>query len=283
VLKKGSIGLILLLCLAGGALADRPLAFGEFWNNVAYYDTNLEYPNFASVLAYYQGKVGLNLFNSPLQAYAVYYGEASQSANYWDNSLYYGGGLRFKPFEGYNGTGWYNEWVRDVKIFGESLSSTYLKNAASAEAGGLRKTDFRYGFDLWHEWNLDWPIPSLPWGELWANYSHRSTNFGWEDFNDYIFYFQPKFGWHLGNGIESYLKADLVASGKSGASYAFLNTADYGVGIRVEPWRQEKGIDDFIRKFKIFAEVLGVSYLKDKSATPVNSDLRFGIDFSTGR
>lgn len=261
----------------------RPFTFVELWNNVAYYDTNLEKKGFASFLGRFEGKVGVNLFNSPLQVYGVYYGTFSQSDDYWDNSLFSGGGVRYKPFESYGGSGWQDEWVRDVKVYAESLGSSYLKNAASAEADGLKTTDTRYGIEVWHEWNLDKPKESLPWGELWANISARSTNFSTVESNSYVFYFQPKIGRHLGRGIGIYLRGDVTYSDRD--DY-WLNIADYGIGVRFEPWRQSGGENNLFHKFKMFAEILGVSYLKDKPADSnkeVATDARFGIDFSFGR
>ncbi len=262
--------------------------FIEVWNNLSYYDTNLEKKGFASFLARYEGKIGLNLFRSPLQLYGVYYGMLSQADAYWDNSLFSGLGLRYKPFEGFAGTSWANEWISGVKIFAEKLNSSYLKGGASAEADDLATEDTRYGIDVWYEWNLDEPDERVPWGELWLNLSSRQTNFGWEPdgFNDWVLYFQPKFGCHLGNGIGLYLRSSVAASGKEGPSYSFLNIADYGVGIRFEPWRESKVVNDFLRKFKMFAEVVGVTYLKDKpsgSNNEVSSDVRFGVELSYGR
>jgi hypothetical protein len=271
---------LLLLC---GLAAAETKPFAELWNNIAHYDTNVERQGFASLLGRFEGKVGLNLFDTPLQAYGAYYCMASQSPDYWDNSLFYGPGLRFKPFGGYEAGSWTMAWLPDLKIFVESLSASYLKNAASGEAN--KRTDLRYGFDLWHEWNLDKPDYSQFWGEIWSNLSYRSTNFSWTDFNGYLFYFQPKVGRHLGNGVEAYLKADLTMSSQD--DY-WLNVGDYGLGIRFEPWRSAYKTDEdsLLKKFKMFAEVLGVSYLKDKPADPqktVASDFRFGIDFSYGR
>lgn len=282
-------GIIVFLLFQGLAFArngpppKRSTTFVELWNNIAYYDTNLEKKGFASVLGRFEGKIGLNLFNSPLQVYGVYYGTFSQSEDYWDNSLFFGGGVRYKLFEGYQGSGWQDEWIRDLKIFAESLGSTYLRNAASAEAAGLKTTDTRYGIEVWHEWNLDRADESLPWGELWANLSVRGTNFSTAESNNYVLYFQPKIGKHLGKGVEVYLRADVTSSDRD--DY-WLNIADYGVGVRFEPWRKNSGANDLFRKFRMFAEFLGVSYLKDKPTDPnkeVLTDVRFGIDFSFGR
>jgi len=281
-------GFVVLLLLVGPCIAATGEAGGispflESWNNIAYYGTNVERQGFSSLLGQLQGKVGLTLFAVPLQVYGAYYCTASQSPDYWDNCLFYGPGIRFRPLANYPPQGWLDAWLPDLKIFVESLSASYLKDAASGEVN--RRIDLRYGFDLWHEWNLDKPDYSQFWGELWSNLSYRSTNFSWTDFNGDIFYFQPKLGRHLGNGIEAYLKADLTMSSKN--DY-WLNVGDYGLGLRFEPWRSAYKADEdsLLKKFKMFAEVLGVSYLKDKPTDPqktVASDVRFGIDFSYGR
>jgi hypothetical protein len=263
---------------------EQPLFFLELWNNAAFYDTNLEKQRFASILGRFEGKVGFNVFHFPLQTYGVYYGASSQDEAYWNNYIFSGGGVRLIPFRSYRGTAWFNEWVPGLKIFYEGLSSSYLKNAASAEA--LAKTDTRYGIEIWHEWNQENPDRGRPWGELWMNYSYRETNFGWEEFKDSVLYFQPKFGIHLAKDIKAYLRADITSSGKEGPDYSFLNIADYGVGVRFEPLREIGEATDLFRKFKMFAEVLGVSYLKDKPTDPskvVSSDVRFGVEFSYGR
>ena len=277
------VAFFLLACTA--AFAELT-PFCELWNDFAYFDTNNERKGFSSILGRYEGKAGIYLLDTPIQLYGAYYGTTAQSGDYWDNSIFSGFGIRVKPFQNFPASGWQNEWIRDIKLFGESLSSNYLKGSDSAEAAGLAKQDTRYGIDLWHEWNLDNANENLPWGELWANLSYRKTNFGWEDFKEYVFYFQPKLGKHLGRGIEVYLKGDLTISGKGGPSYSFLNLADYGIGIRFEPWRKMNIDNDFLKKFKMFVEALGVSYLKDRPADPsknVSSDVRFGIDFSYGR
>ncbi|MDD5383070.1 MAG: hypothetical protein PHH60_05395 [Candidatus Margulisbacteria bacterium] len=266
------------------ATSSQPL-FLELWNNAAFYDTNLEKKKYASVLARFEGKAGLNVFRYPLQVYGVYYGAASQSNDYWDNYFYSGGGVRLIPFRDFYGKDWRTEWLSGLKIYYEDLSASYFKNAASAEA--LAKKDTRYGVEIWHEWNQDNPDYRLPWAELWFNYSHRETNFGWEEFKTDVMNVQPKLGIYLSDVIKAYLRGDLVASYKEGPSYTFLNVADYGLGVRFEPWRGTQTRDDLLKKFKMFLEVLGVSYLKGYEPTDpgkrVSSDVRFGIEFSYGR
>lgn len=273
----------LLLILTAAALpvfsqgGSRPLFFAESWNKIAYYETNAERVSFSSLLGRLEGKLGFNLFGSPLQAYGVYYGVLSQDSSYWNNAVYYGAGVRLKPFENYRPSSWLNEWLPDLKIFAESLNANYFQNAASAE--GSPKEDLRYGLEVWHEWNLDQPDYRYTWGELWTNLSYRSTDFSESNFNDYIFYFQPKLGWHWGGGLEPYLKADLTYSGKSSS---WRNTLLYGGGFRLQPWRLKADKDSLLKKFKIFVEVLRISYLKDKPAREIPSDVRFGVDFSYG-
>lgn len=273
-------GLFLALLLLSPVAAE-PRPFGEFWNSVSYYDTNLERKGFASLLSYFGGKLGLEL--GPLQFYGTYYATiASDSPNYWDNAICAGPGLSFCPLVDYQAKGWVDEWIPNLRVFYESLHSSFLKNAASGEAN--LRDDTRYGFDLWHEWNLDKPDLNNFWGEVWANYSYRTTNFNWTDFKGTILYFQPKIGWHLGQGIEPYIKADLTTSSQD--SY-WLNVADYGFGIRFEPWRRDyPSGDSILKNFKMFAEILSVSYLKDRPTNPnssVERDVRFGVDFSFGR
>ncbi|OGB87443.1 hypothetical protein A3H38_02150 [candidate division WOR-1 bacterium RIFCSPLOWO2_02_FULL_46_20] len=285
----GLLALVLLLFYSGAVFAadeaspQAPI-FTEFWNSVAFYDTNLEKNNYSSILGRFEGKVGLNLGQLPVQVYGVYYSAASQIEKYWDNYLYAGAGMRLFPFRGYQANGWYNEWLPDVRVFVESLTPTYLKNAVSAES--LAKNDARYGVEVWHEWNQVNPDVTKPWGELWAKADYRTTNFGWEDFTSYIIYLQPKYGIYLDEAIKVYWRGDVTYSHKSGPSYSFLNIADYGVGIRFEPFRNRTQPAELLHKFNMFAEVLGVSYLKEQPATAgnvVSSDVRFGVDLSYGR
>jgi len=262
---------------------ERSVTFIELWNNAVYYDTKLERKGFAALAGRFEGKAGLNVLNSPLQLYGVYYGSVSQSSDYWNNALISGVGARFKPLEKFASSGWMNEWVRDIKIFGESLSARYLMNAASAEAAGLKERDTRYGIEVWHEWNLSQVDPSVPWGELWSSLSVRGSNFGTQEASTTIFYFQPRYGRHLAPGVEVYLLADLTYSDRE--DY-WLNMLDYGVGIRFAPWRSGADVYGLFRNFKMFAELLGASYLKGQPVDPakqVLTDARFGIDFSYGR
>jgi hypothetical protein len=245
--------------------------FLEMWNNLAFYDTNLEKPRFAALLGRFEGKFGLNVFHLPLQVYGTYYGAASQSPDYWNNYLYSGAGVRIV-------------WLPGVNFFYEELGSSYSKNSVSAE--GLAKRDTVYGVEIWHEWNLDKPDLRKPWAELWLKLMHRETNFGWEPFRSYVYYLQPKVGIHLNDEIEAYLRADVTGSGKEAPDYYFLNIADYGIGIRFEPMRRVSSANDLFRKFKMYAEILSVAYLKNPppdTTKNVSSDVRFGVEFTYGR
>ncbi len=257
--------------------------FLEMWNKVGYYDTNLERKRFNKILGRSEGKLGFNIFNYPLQAYVVYYGVASQDEAYWNNSVFAGAGARIIPFRDFQGDHWANAWLKGLKIYAETLSSTYFKNADQAKDEGLLNHDERYGVEIWHEWNLDNPDLSLPWAELWLNYSSRSTNFTAQESTSTVLYLQPRIGLHLSEGIGAYLLGDITSSDVD--SY-WLNIAAWGAGVRFEPWRTSGETNELFRKFKMFLEVAGVSYLKDKPAlakNEVESDVRFGVEFSYGR
>ena len=93
-------------------------------------------------------------------------------------------------------------------------------------------------------------------------------------------------GFYLSELIKPYLCLNVTASPREGASYSFLNVADYGVGVRFEPFRHLGNKQDIFHKFMMFAEVVGVSYLKDKPTEvnkQVSKDVRFGAEFSYGR
>jgi len=257
--------------------------FVETWNRIGYYDTNLERKRFAKMVGRSETKLGFNILQFPVQAYGVYYGVVSQDAAYWNNSLFSGGGIRFIPFRDFKGTHWVNEWLKGTRFYYETLSSSYMVNGDQAQAAGLYTTDVRNGIEVYHEWNLDNPDETKPWAEMWGNLSYRSTNFtSWET-GSRVLYLQPKFGIHLGGGIGVYLLADVISS--TDDSY-WLNTTDYGVGIRFEPWRQTGAPNDLFRKFKMFLEAVGLSYTKDRPTDPnndVTSDVRFGVEFTYGR
>ncbi|MDD4179702.1 MAG: hypothetical protein PHH14_06635 [Candidatus Margulisbacteria bacterium] len=279
-MKKWLLSLLIALLLAGATLAETRWFF-ETWEDIRYCESNVEQKGFSSIIGYYQGKLGVYLFDTPVQVYGALYGVASQNSAYWNNSVAAGPAIRVFPLQGFKSEQWYLDWVPSTRIFCESLNISYQKNAASGEAN--KTSDLRTGIEVYHEWNLDKPDLNEYWGEVWLNLSYRTTNFSWTDFNNYILYFQPRIGRHLGRGIEPYLKLDLTYSGKS--DY-WLNVATYGAGIRFEPWRLDERAPEILREFKMFAEILGNSYLWDKPTNPnqnVTSDARFGIDFSMGR
>ena len=263
-----------------------PPYFVETWNITSYYDTNLAERRFAKIIGRSESKFGGNISTFPLQVYGVYYGVLSQDENYWNNLVYYGGGTRIFPFRDFEPTNWANEWLPNMRFFAEYLRPLYFSDKETATAANLLTSDRRYGLEIWHEWNLDEPDGTKPWAELWTNLSYRTTNFGDAEFNDYILYFQPKLGVHLGGGLEGYLRSDVVYSGKEEADFYFLNMAATGVGIRFHPWRYKEHEEGLLKEFRMFAEVLSVSYLKDEpanSANQVSQDVRFGVEFSYGR
>ena len=87
MIKQRFLGFLLIFLIQFVGIAGAEIRpFLESWNNIAYYDTNNEQKNFSSLLGHIEGKLGLYLFDTPVQLYGAYYCTASQSPNYWDNS-----------------------------------------------------------------------------------------------------------------------------------------------------------------------------------------------------
>lgn len=255
------------------------------WTNASYYTTNAEKTNFRSFLLRSEGRFGFQ-FSEDFSAipYIVYYGSYSQDPNYWNNELAYGAGLRLKPFSSLSMDSWFGDFLKEVKIYGEILNLKFLQNASSAEANGVKTTDFRIGIDLWREWNLSTPNYSLFWGELWTNFSYRDTNFydtvNFNKFQTYVAFQQLKVGRHFPGGIKPYVA---IYVNKSGSSKAWLNNIIYGIGLRMEPFREQEATPVLLRKFKMFLEVLNVSLLAEQDPTRPTSDFRFGVECTEGR
>jgi hypothetical protein len=122
----------------------------------------------------------------------------------------------------------------------------------------------------------------LPWAEVWGNLSYRDTNFtdnSIPKFKTYLLFLHTKMGVHLAGGVRPYLATDLTMSSRPEAWY---NSLYYGAGVRFEPFREQKDPPEILRKFKMFVEVMGISWLQQKDSRP-SSDMRFGIDFTYGR
>jgi hypothetical protein len=265
----------------------------DWWNNGAYCSTNFERNSFATYILRSEGRVGVNLLrvwgDTYLAPYVVYSTAYSQDSNYWNNNLYSGFGIRIKPFAKNDAS----SLVGDLKVFYETMSASYYKDAASARAAGLPERDTVFGLDLYYEWNQPRYCGDKkfnfdgPWSEIWTNLSFRQTDFYQDNFNSYIFRAQPKWGVFTGarEGVpprfEPYLAGDLVMSGRN---YSWLNRLSYGIGVRMQPFRYlTNETAAWMFKFKMFLELWGVSYLKEQPATQISTDVRFGIDFSVGR
>jgi hypothetical protein len=260
--------------------------WADDWTNAAYYSTNGERNNFNSFNIRSEGRFGVHLIElAPgvnLDPYVVYQGIYSTSdPNYWNNQLAWGAGVRACPFAQFVGDSWANEWVKDIKLFVEVMSLSFLKDEVTAQNNNVKPHDTRFGMDLWHEWNLKDINTSVPWNEMWANLSFRETNLTEPEYfnRTYLLYVRNRLGLHLTGGLRPYLVTDLTYAGNDKAWY---NSLYYGAGARVEPFREAKDSPEILRKFKMFIEILGVSWLKDKDSRPT-SDLRFGVDFTFGK
>ena len=287
---KRIIGLVvILLCLSSappeaGAAEIAPWA--DVWTNLGNYGTNGERANFNSFILRSEGKFGFHLPtgipNINLSPYLAYYGVYAQDKNYWNNEVATGFGIRTYPLANFAGDSWMNEWIKDIKVFAEVLNLSILQGQATATTSEVKTNDFRVGLDLWHEWNLNEPDNKYPWAEVWGNLSYRDTNFIDKyipKFKTYLLFLHTKMGVHLPGGVRPYLTTDLTASSRPEAWY---NSLYYGVGVRFEPFCEQKDPPELLRKFKMYMEVLGISWLAQKDSRPQN-DMRFGIDFTYGR
>jgi hypothetical protein len=63
----------------------------------------------------------------------------------------------------------------------------------------------------------------------------------------------------------------------------WYNSLYYGLGVRMEPFLEMEAPPEILRKFKMFIEVLGISWLKGNTTSRPTQDIRFGIDFTYGR
>ena len=83
----------------------------------------------------------------------------------------------------------------------------------------------------------------------------------------------------MGKGIRPYVVLDLMYSGRP---EAWFNNLFYGLGLRIEPFSEQQDPPEMLKKFKMFAEVLGIAWLREADSRPGN-DLRFGVEFTIGR
>jgi len=297
--KSKGLSIVLIICFISLFLSTAGFGFellepfGYAWINGGYHRTNAEREDFDSALGRVEAKIGLAILplwnNAALQAYLAYYGVYSEEPHSWNNNDVSGVGIQVMPLLGMNDLG----WLQDLTVFYEELSINWTnsdEDDINDNTDYLEETDTRFGVELWHEWNQ----PSthkvenrdMLWAELWTSLSYRETNFGYEEFEDFVFFFQPKIGMYSfvffkNISLEPYFKVDLVSSGKE---YPYYNNVAPGIGLRIRPF-----VSGYVggqkmtalRKLKFFVEILQVSYLKERG--PVDYDFRIGIDLNIGR
>lgn len=287
-MKKLTLSILFLMVLAPLVLAQSPFeVWADIWGNGAYYSTNYESKTFNNPLLRGEGRVGVYLFplwgEAYLKPYLVGISVMSKDTAYWNNNTATGVGLRIHPLMGFK----FNRALEEIKLFYETL------NEPKAASVGQPTQDVRYGLDFYHEINqprfydADKSVnPGEIWSEIWANLSMRSTNLYEQNFNAYVLMLETKTGIYSTDGKEfagpePYIKFDITKSSKN---YYWLNRMLYGVGVRVEPFRFQKGFPpEGLYKIKVFLEYAVVAYLDQKPATDIPGNLRFGIDFTYGR
>lgn len=290
-MKKITIFLFLIFCLSSQAKSltlEAPSyspVWADVWTNASYNLTNGESQDFRAGILRSQGKFGVRLAeNSPASPYVAYYLTLSQNNNYWNNNIAGGFGVRAMPFSSYEYKGWAIEWIKDIKLYAEVLSMAFLTGRATAEANKVKNTDFLYGIDIWHEWNLRNIDPNVCWAEMWSNISYRDTNFydptSLDKFQSYVAFMQLKIGRYFTGGIMPYLASYLNISG---VKKVYLNNESFGIGIRMEPFLNQETAPELLRKFKMFVEAISISYIAEQDPTRPTSDTRFGFEFTYGR
>lgn len=279
------VAFILILSASAYAQAESPI-WSDIWTNASYHSTNGESPAYfqREVLARSEGRFGIRMNgNSAVAPYIVYYGVLGQNSAYWNNNLAYGLGVRAMPYTSFETSSWALEWIRSIKLYGEILSMTFLKDGTTAKNNGVKTSDVRFGVDVWHEWNLSKPNPSVNWAQVWGNVTYRETNFydplNTNKFQTYVGYMQLKIGRHMGT-IKPYLAGYLTSSGNP---LPWLNSLYYGLGLRMEPFRGDETAPELLRTFNMYVEALNISWLADQDPTRPNTDTRFGIEFTYGR
>ncbi|NQU18489.1 MAG: hypothetical protein HQ564_10565 [Candidatus Saganbacteria bacterium] len=274
---KYIICLLLIFMLAvpsGAAIAP----FIDTWNRGGYFTTNTEIKNFNAVLGRSEIRAGIFLTDDledipPIGPYYVSLLVTSKDPNYWNNQLATGYGVRILPFVNYEGTNWADEWIKDIKVFAEILTLTNLVDDSTAIANGVPTTDKRVGLDLYHEWNQDKIDKNIPWTDIWANISIRSTNLHQDWRHNYLLRYLQKTGWHMEDNLMPYLKAELFASG---LTQPWWNNLQLGAGLDVAPFKDDK--ESLLNKLKIYIEYTSIIWYKESDSRP-QSDFRFGVEY----
>lgn len=270
-MRKYCFVLILFFCFSLPAFA-----WVDSWNNGSYYATNGENQRFNAFLGRSEIRIGMPIGEEiPLSPYIATITTLSQDQNYWNNNFAFGVGLRSMPFKGYESSGWADEWIRDVKFFGEFLTLSFLKDATTAKTNNVETSDVRVGIDMYHEWNQTKPDKKVPWVEVWSNLSYRSTNFYQGGFKNFLYTHQQKTGMHFeDDAVQLYLRTDLTMAGRS---EAWWNSLYVGPGIQILPYKSSD--DPVLKNFRVYIEMLSIIWYKDKNSTRPNTDTRFGIDY----
>ena len=131
-MNKLLICLILVFMFAAPSFAIAPWI--DTWNNGSFYVTNGENKGFNALLARSEIRTGIKFSSKevgsipPPMLYLASILTASADKNYWNNNYAVGTGMRIMPFKGYESTGWMDEWIKDVKIYGEVLTLSHLKD-----------------------------------------------------------------------------------------------------------------------------------------------------------
>lgn len=199
----------------------------------------------------------------------------------WENRWDYGMGIEWRPL---SNASMLEEtafnWTRHLRFYVEYLNGNYLQN--QEDWIWRPNDDFRIGSELYRECNLY--NEDKYWGEIWADYSWRKTNFFINDFKTWTFALVPKWGVKLFPdkefAIMPYITGEIAVTGRK---EFWQNRALLGAGVRVMPFRWHGGVFGiFMRGTRIYIEGMRViEYLKDEAPQGTSrNDLRVGLSFS---
>lgn len=266
-------------------------SYGEF----SHRNTNLYHEDYDSIAGWWENRLIFRYKHvaiHPLMQRMLFepYGKftlaASEKQFPWENHVVYGFGLENRILDRWKrlNSPWLS-WLYRLRLYVEYLEIEYTKDEAE---DWVPDHDFRYGFDLWKEWNIPPEAEdSYLWGELWANVGWRKTNFFESNYETYSsgaltrLGIKPKNSLEIGENFKINVMPYLMLEASySGKDYFWENRLNIGGGIRVMSvvhWQCGKEII-----MRIFAENLHTAdhFRGDPDPDTPDDDFRVGINFS---
>jgi hypothetical protein len=161
----------------------------------------------------------------------------------WEDRIDYGIGIEWRPLK--RNTSFrhsYLNWLYHIRFYAVYFKTDYLQ--FRSEWAWRPDDDLRFGLELYRECNLYYN--DRFWQEIWADFSWRKTNFFVTDFREWVFAFVPKWGVKLFSkeffALMPYLTGEVAITGRR---EFWQNRALVGLGIRVMPFRRQRGHSEY--------------------------------------